>query len=159
PRSRALLEESVRLPEDLGSFSFVLVVRSVLANVARAEGRFEAAQTLLLDGLRQAVRNNARGKILHDICSLGLLAMATGDRVRGTRLIAVYASPTGLVGTVDTADLRLEGQAALAQAREILGDAAYDAAWDAGQAMTLEQAVTDALEAGLPAQEVTAALP
>jgi uncharacterized protein (DUF2336 family) len=33
----------------------------------------------------------------------------------------------------------------LPRIRAALGDAAYDAAWDEGQAMTLEEAVADAL--------------
>ncbi len=122
------------------------MTRSGLGDLARSEGRFGDARTLLLEGLRQAVRDHAPAAILHQVCSLGILAVATGDYTRGTRLIAAHASPTGLVATVHTPDLRIEGQVGLARAREALGDAAYGAAWDAGQAMTLEQAVAFALE-------------
>jgi hypothetical protein len=44
-------------------------------------------------------------------------------------------------------DLREESERASARAREALGDAAFAAAWEEGRAMSMEQAITYALEA------------
>ncbi len=154
PRARTLIEEGIRLNAighmaEGGGFEppgARHLTRGGLGNLARSEGRFSDARALLQEGLRRAVRDHAPAAILHQVCSLGILVVTMGDHARGTRLIAASASPTGLVGTVHAPDLRIEGPAALARAREALGEAAYAAAWAAGQAMTLEQAIAYALE-------------
>ena len=56
------------------------------------------------------------------------------------------AGAEGLIGTVHMPDVRAEAPGFLERARAALGDTAYAAAWAAGQAVTLEQAVADALE-------------
>jgi hypothetical protein len=60
-------------------------------------------------------------------------------------LLAAAAGGAGPLGTVHMPDVRAEAPEHLERARAALGAAAYTAAWAAGQAMPLEQAVADAL--------------
>ena len=52
----------------------------------------------------------------------------------------------GPIGTVHIPEVRVEAPGYLERARAALGETAYAAAWAAGQAMTLEQAIAYALE-------------
>jgi uncharacterized protein (DUF2336 family) len=73
------------------------------------------------------------------------LAAARGDPVRAVRFSAAAARLCELSGV--PAHRTQEGgiRDRLPSIRTALGDAAYDAAWAEGRAMTLEQAVADAL--------------
>ena len=76
----------------------------------------------------------------------GMLEIARGAAARGVTLIAACARGEGPIGNVHMPDARVEAPDFLEQARQTLGEAGYAAAWAAGQAMTLEQAVAYALE-------------
>ena len=84
------------------------------------------------------------------MCLAGLLEVARGAPARGVTLLGAGAGGEGLIGTVHVPDVRAEAPGFLEQARAALGEAGYAAAWAAGQAMTLEQAVAYALEDAPP---------
>jgi non-specific serine/threonine protein kinase len=114
--------------------------RRVLARIARAEGNHLEARDHLVKGL-----------ILHRIGAFdlqtwdclqqfGVNALDRQALATGVRLMAAAHShlPDSYVDPSATAELT--------PVRSRLGDEAYDRAWAAGQAMSLEQAVADALE-------------
>jgi hypothetical protein len=61
-------------------------------------------------------------------------------------LLGAGADGAGLIGTVHVPQVRAEAPGFLERARQALGEAGYAAAWAAGRAMTLEEAVAYALE-------------
>ena len=75
-----------------------------------------------------------------------MLEVARGAPARGVTLLGAGAVGEGLIGTVHMPDVRAEAPGFLERARQALGEAGYAAAWAAGRAMTLEQAVAYALE-------------
>jgi hypothetical protein len=122
----------------------MVLARQALANLARAEGRFEEARA----GLRAVLRDmitRIPSYVPEHLGLFGILAVAQGEYARGVRLIAVQPAITGFIGTTNTPDVRIEGEAALARARAALGEEAFAAAWAEGQALTLEEAVAYAL--------------
>ena len=80
------------------------------------------------------------------MCLAGLLEVARGAPARGVTLLGAGAVGEGPIGTVHMPDVRAEAPGFLERARAALGEAGYAAAWAAGRAMTLEQAVAYALE-------------
>jgi hypothetical protein len=122
------------------------LVALALGNVARAEGRYEEARTLLHGTLRRLRQRGVAESVLDAVCMVGLLEIARGATARGVTLIAACARGEGPIGTVHQPDVRVEVPDFLNQARQTLGEVAYAAAWGAGQAMTPEQAVAYALE-------------
>jgi predicted ATPase/DNA-binding CsgD family transcriptional regulator len=142
--SRARLERSLPLMERWHFASGRFWAQAALANLARAEGRLSEARKLLLAQLLWATTEGDCAAVQHQLCSFGVLAATEGNDALAVRLIAPTTSPEGLVGTVHTPDLRLEGQAALARAREALDEAAYDAALTGGRTALLDDLVAEA---------------
>ena len=120
-----------------------------LGNLARAEGRYEEARTLLHAQLRSLLRVGEVA-VLADVAGMaGMLEVARGAPRRGVTILAACAGfgGAGPIGTVHIPEVRVEAPGYLERARAALGETAYAAAWAAGEAMTLEQAVAYALEA------------
>ena len=134
-------------------FAFREPARWALANLARDEGRPDAAHRLLANSLEDLRRLGEIGQLWAPICMAGLLAIAAGDAARGVALVAACAPPTGPVGTVHVPELRVEVPVFLARARAALGAAAYEAAWARGRRMTLQGAADLACAEAMPRPE------
>jgi hypothetical protein len=145
-RSHACVEESLVVLEAAHHHGALEQAWSALASLARVEGRLEEASQILRDGLRRLRRRPFHHSASAQLGLIGILEIARGRVERGVRLLGAHAATAGAVGTVHDPDVRIEGEAALARARELLGEAAYDAAGAAGRSMTFQEAVDDALE-------------
>jgi hypothetical protein len=82
-------------------------------------------------------------------CLVGFaaLAAAQGDADRGARLLGAVDAALATIGVNLYFGDRFERERTLRALHVTLSDDAFDAAWAEGQAMTLEQAVDDALAA------------
>jgi hypothetical protein len=149
--ARARLEALRRGGDRIGGPGGVLATSEDLlalerGSLARAEGRHAAAGAHLHGALRRLHRRG-EGALLRSAVGLaGFLEIARGQDVRGVTLLGACARGEGPLGTVHMPEVRAEAPGFLERARQALGEAAYGAAWAAGQAMTLEQAVAYALE-------------
>ena len=114
-------------------------------NLARADGRYAEACAHLHGALRRIHRRGEGALLRSAVCLAGLLEVARGAPARGVTLLAAGAAGEGPIGTVHMPEVRAEAPGSLEQARQALGEVAYRVAWAAGQAMTLEQAVAEAL--------------
>jgi non-specific serine/threonine protein kinase len=137
----------------LDRFNFREPARWALANLARDEGQYGEAQRLLAGSLEDLSRLGEVGQLLAPTCMAGLLAIAAGDTSRGVALVAACAPPAGPVGTVHVPELRVEVPVFLARARAALGGAAYEAAWERGRRMTLQEAADLARAEAVPRPE------
>ena len=154
PRARARLEEVrqhvVRLGEAAGHEAAWWQDLPALerGNLARAEGRHAEARTHLHGALRRLHRRGEGALLRSAVCMVGLAEVARGAPARGATLLGAGAGAdgAGVIGTVHVPQVRAEAPGFLERARQALGGAGYAAAWTAGRAMTLEQAVTYALE-------------
>ena len=77
------------------------------------------------------------------------MAVATAQHVSAVRLFGAAATVRDSIGHPPYPDEQHEYDRLLTAAREQLGDDAFVAAWAAGRALTLEQAIAEAL-AGSP---------
>jgi tetratricopeptide (TPR) repeat protein len=143
--ARSRLEECLAFCRENGRQDKVGSVQLNLAKLALLAGGPDQAAALLRDSLLDA---RGRDDPPHRVACLGLaglLAIRQGARCRGTRLIAaVIASPELLVSALDL-DERQALQAGVEEARETLGEPCFSQAWVAGQALTLGEAVEEAL--------------
>ena len=127
-----------------------VAVSASLGDVARAEGRYAEARTRLHALLRSLLRDGDAVGLAAVAAMAGMLEVARGAPRRGVTILAAVAGAGGggPIGTVHIPEVRVEAPGYLDQARAALGEAGYAAAWAAGQALTLEQAVAYALEEG-----------
>jgi hypothetical protein len=144
-RSRMSAEQSLTLLDESRHAFGAEGARIVLADLARAEGHFADARAILTDVLVRYHGRGDRAFMAEQVCWLGVLAIDQGAHRRGVRLLGAGAVANPLFGTIHEPDLRLGARTGLADARAILGNEPFAAAWAEGQAMSLEQAVAYAL--------------
>jgi hypothetical protein len=77
--------------------------------------------------------------------AIGRLASAAGQWASAARLLSAATAVYRSLGIEQFPDHRGEHEHAVAAARAGLGDEAFTAAWDAGQALLPEHAVAEAL--------------
>jgi predicted ATPase/DNA-binding SARP family transcriptional activator len=133
--------ESLAVAREVASQMQLGTVAHNLGVVALGQGDRPQARSYF----RESVALQEQSDILYaagwNVWALGRLALAEGQLAAGVRLLAaglghlrIHADP---VDPIDREDTDRE----LAQARAHLGEAAFAAAWAAGQAMTLEEAI------------------
>jgi non-specific serine/threonine protein kinase len=146
--ARARLEESVAIYRQLGNEWGVSMSVNNLGMVARAEGNLAEALTRLKEGLliRRELGDTSRGIAL-SLEEFACLALALGSPGRAARIWG-HAERLRQVHDVPLFPaLLVDHQRHVAAARAAMrDDAAFDAAWQDGYSMTLEQAIEYALE-------------
>lgn len=133
-RLRALVDEARRQQDPVLYLSMVL---TELAYVVELRGDPESALELHLE----AFRISEEYESLRGMCwSLEGIAACLPDKTVAAKLLgaadATRAAEGYLVTSAESGDIRR----AVAVARDALGDADYQTAWDAGSALSLEQA-------------------
>ena len=146
--ARDRLHESLELARQLGDRGHSSSALWNLGDVALAEGDHEAARAFYQEVMTilQTLSNTAR---LRDLLkSFACLAAAQGQMERVARLLGAFAagseSQNEAAAPPLTEDLWQRREALLA--RGVLGEVAFAAAWDQGHAMTLPQALDEALQ-------------
>jgi predicted ATPase len=150
-RAEVMLEEVLRLAREVGDMTFLSSALEDLGMVALELGDLERAGTRLRESLLIGREIGGIWLILSVLIYLASVAVARGARERAARLWGAaegLSEATGL-SLAAAVNLRLY-ERYLATARAELGEAAWEEAYAEGQAMTLEEAVSYALEEGIP---------
>jgi non-specific serine/threonine protein kinase len=143
--ARFHLEKSLAMVEQLGpsySLAFSLVWLGLAAlrqgDSTAARARFEKSVAI-----RREVGDKAG--MSASLEGLAGLAAAQGQAIRAARLFGAAQAVRDTFGARMPASERTEYEHNMAAARALLDDAAFNAAWAEGRAMTMEQAVEYAL--------------
>lgn len=145
-RARPLLEQSLALfcePDDRYMASRA---RLALGHVARLEGNYVQARSMYAWAITVLKELGNSWGIFYLLEAFGQLALAEGEMVRATRLLGAAERLGESIGTVLIPAEQAEHERSVAIARAGLGESAFAAAWAAGQAMTLDEAIACALE-------------
>jgi predicted ATPase/DNA-binding CsgD family transcriptional regulator len=145
-RQAARWEESLALFRATGDATGVAVVLSNLGEQAGRRGAWSVAAPSFAEALTLSWRDGDRWTLPSCLESLGRVALlGIGQAERAVRLFAAASAVRASTGfppqTQEAADLSRD----LAAARARLGDDAFDAAWEAGRVLPVEQAVAAAL--------------
>jgi predicted ATPase/DNA-binding SARP family transcriptional activator/DNA-binding CsgD family transcriptional regulator len=149
-RAVALLEEGLALFRELGDMRGIGMCLCSLGLTALEQGDSERAAALLEDALR--VLRELRDKVGTLYCLLGAAGVASsrGQPARAARLWGATEAMRETIGLTlspfHSSHYDYEGH--LAAARSLLDEAAWEAAWADGRAMTPEQAIEYALGTG-----------
>ena len=146
----ALFEEGLALLREAGDKWAVAMALSGLGRVAFRQGDHRRATARYAESL--ALRWDVAGKRGIAGCLIGLaeVAGALGEHERAARLVGAAASLLDAIGTPVWPVDRAQFDHAVAAARAGLGEDAFAAAWAAGRALPLDQAVGYALAAPPP---------
>jgi len=151
--ARTLFEESLALCRETGHY-WILQVLSTLGSVEREVGDYVRAATLYQERL---LLGRERKDALATAWSLEDFAGLAGRQGQWERAVCLFGAAEALCAMLNCT-FPLTGveeyERTAAASRAALGTEAFSAAWEAGRAMTLEQAIAFALEAsseiGLP---------
>jgi predicted ATPase/transcriptional regulator with XRE-family HTH domain len=119
--------------------------RFELGNVMLLRGELTRAGALYRQALVTWQASDDRSAMALAINGLSWIASALDNAERAARLSGVAAARREESGTIVLPPHRWLDARAVAHARKILGDTAYDPAWAAGKAMPLEQAIAYAM--------------
>jgi predicted ATPase/transcriptional regulator with XRE-family HTH domain len=145
-RATALLEESLALFRALGIAGSIAEELIGLGRVLVAQGEVRRAATLLAEGLRLVLAAGPRWLVAAGLEGLAEAGAAGGEAARAARLLGTAAALRATMGAPLRPADRPGYHSAEAAARAALDEEAFAAAWAAGAALRLEQAVTEALE-------------
>jgi predicted ATPase/class 3 adenylate cyclase/Tfp pilus assembly protein PilF len=144
-RGVALFDESLALFRQIGDQGNVAVTLSNRGWVARKQGDLAQAETLQREGL-------ALARELGDLyqCAAGLehLASTAGAAGQGARAARLWGAATPVreaLSAPQPSDERADTEAAVAPARAALGEEQWATAFAAGRALSLEEAIAEAL--------------
>jgi tetratricopeptide (TPR) repeat protein len=144
-RAIALLEEGLALQRALGDKGGIASSFANLAEIARYRSDYARATTLYKESLALYRDLGDRNRIVDCLEGLAVVAGAKQQAARAARLFGaaeVLRESIGMpVSPSDSADFDRNVAAARAQ----LDEAAFAAAWAAGRALPLEQAIVEAL--------------
>jgi non-specific serine/threonine protein kinase len=145
-RAASLYEQSVQLCREHDDHVGVAVSVHNLARVAQAEGDLPRAASLFVQSLT-TFRDQGHHRGVAD-CLVGLAGVAAmgGRPEQAARLFGAGVTHRDNGGLPLSPVKRGEAERDLAMAKRALAPAAFAAAWQSGQALTLEQAMDEALK-------------
>jgi tetratricopeptide (TPR) repeat protein len=116
-----------------------------LGNTALRTGNLPRARELFSEGLTMSVELGDQARIADYLNAAGRFAATTGRWESVARLLGTATALYRTAGVEQFPDHQKEHEQAMAAAKANLGDEAFTAARDAGQALLPEQAVAEAL--------------
>jgi tetratricopeptide (TPR) repeat protein len=146
-RAEALYAESLALRRDLGDKYGIAHALRGLANIAQQQGHTEQAISHYRASLALYREVSSLEGIAACVKGLAVVATAQGQHTHAAELLGAAESVKAPAGVLVPPTERPAHDRALATLRDQMSADAFASAWAAGQAMTLEQAVTRALEA------------
>jgi len=147
-RARTLYEESLALSRTVGEPYASAVALHNLGEVAHDQGDADRAAALFGEGLTLGQAMGDKETVAFCLEGCAHVAVAQGQPGRATRLLGAADALRAAIGVPIPPTDQAGYDRAVIAARKILGDDAFAAAWAAGAALSLEQAITLALEVG-----------
>jgi hypothetical protein len=140
----------VEAAQRVSKLAFEESARLVLAFSALQRGDLLQAEEQALWALRMACDLDQTLSVLSGVETVGLVASRKGHAEKSARLLGAVAALREAVGLVADPLWHKAVEAMVAPGREVLGKEQWAAAFQAGRALTLEEAVAEALEESSP---------
>ncbi len=154
-----LLDESLRIWQDMESYSAQAKVLTCLAAVALARGNLIHAQQLLVEGLAyHALIRWVKPELVDCLFVAARLAAAQGEFTRAATLFGMGERLRVEIHHALDAPLRLQVETALKQVRTSLTEEQFAGAWQEGTRWTLDDALA-VMGNGMPAARGPTGLP
>jgi hypothetical protein len=145
-RAQKLTEEAVALLRELGSRGDVSVGLQNLGWIAFLRNDLGKAVDLYKQSLALAWDTGLYALVLDDLVGFACLAGAQGDAVRAAQLCGAAEALHKATGYPKDPISHAEMEPYLASGRSKIHEAVWEEAWEEGRRMTLEEAVSYALE-------------
>jgi hypothetical protein len=147
-RAATLQEEALTLARGSGSRVGLAAALCGLALVSTDLGDYARAAALARELLTLHVELGNKRGLLDSFETFAVIAAATRDDERAARLFGVAEALRRWIGVAPVPKDRAYNEPRIAAVRGRLGEEAFAAAWASGRAMSLDDAIADALEPG-----------
>jgi predicted ATPase/class 3 adenylate cyclase len=147
--AQACFEECLAIARQRGDKWGIGAALLNLGHLALRSADAQRAGELYSEGLAINVELGDQARVADYLNAIGRLAAAAGQWLAAARLLSAATALYRSLGIEQFPDHREEHEHAVAAAKASLGDEAFTAAWDAGQALLLEQAIPEALSVAL----------
>jgi predicted ATPase/class 3 adenylate cyclase len=144
--ARSLLEESLQLTEHWRNKHTQLAVESELAHIARQSGDLAFAEQAYRKTIVRWKETGHRAAISNQLECLAFIARAQIQPGRAIRLLGAAEALRESIASPMTGVERVEYEREVAALREQVSPAAFSTDWIGGRSLTMDQAVTLALE-------------
>jgi predicted ATPase/class 3 adenylate cyclase len=148
PAAQAQVDESIVAVRALGDRIGLSVHLANAGSIARKRGDFGRAWALQREALAVQWEMDTRRFIAETLLMLAATAAASGMGEQAARLYGATAALQQRLGYPARALWRVDTEEAVAPARATLGEERWAAAFAAGRALSLEEAITEALGEG-----------
>lgn len=145
-RASAYYEEALACTRRAGG-SGVHVMLANLGNVARRQGNLTKAEARYREALELARETGDPRSMTETLEGMAMVVAAFGDGGRAALLLGAALAVRDAIGAPMPPHQRADLEDAIAAARTALGEDGWSATLAAGRALSLEQAVLEALEA------------
>jgi predicted ATPase/DNA-binding SARP family transcriptional activator len=152
PASRSFLEEALQISRRLGNRSRECGALSSLGGTCQEMGELSEARECFAQALAIEREQGQQEGILQSIQRLARLSELEGEPLRAVRLCGAAATAGEAAGVPIPAFAKADHDRAMGAARAVLGEEVFAAAWVEGQALTLEEAIAEAM-AGHPTSQ------
>jgi predicted ATPase/class 3 adenylate cyclase len=152
-RAQALLEQGRALFRNLGEQSGAAMALFELGRTAHRQGDAMRAAALFAETLLPFQRTGCWRDLAYALAGLAEIAGERRQPERAARLLGAAEALREAIGHPLPPIMREEYDSAVAAARTQMDEDAFAAAWSAGRALSLEQAIAEAL-AGVASNEV-----
>jgi len=144
-RVLALLQQAVAWWREKGNQVSLGLLTDILGAVLYSAGQAEEGLAILHEGLTLQMQLGQTYVVIEIIELLAGIALGQGQTVQAARLLAATTALRRVLGLPGYPAARCFYDHTLAAARAQLDEATFVAAWAAGRALTLEQAIAEAL--------------
>jgi non-specific serine/threonine protein kinase len=140
-----LQEERLAICRQLGDPHLLIHALGAMGHFLRDGGDYPGARSVYVESLALRRQHNYRIAIAQSLEDLAVLAGRQGQAERAIRLLGAGEAFCETLGARPPVAIAGEYERTTAESRAALGEAAFAAAWAEGRAMSLEQAIEDAL--------------
>jgi len=139
-------QEGLELARRLDDSYLILKMLVCLSNLSRQSGALDAARAQLSESMILARRIESKWMLAYIIEGFAYVCVAEGEARRAAQLLGFSQAWREIIGNPLLPIFLPDYERRVALAREALGQNAFDAAWKAGQALPLAQALELAMQ-------------
>jgi tetratricopeptide (TPR) repeat protein len=140
-RTKELYEESLRLMQELGHTQGMAIALANLGDTAERQGEYQQAKALHEESLRLWRELGDRWGTAESLIGLGAVAAHQQQHERAIQLLGAADAFCTSIGFSPEPAGRERMETVCREARTALSAEAYEAAWNQGVAMSLEEAI------------------
>jgi predicted ATPase/DNA-binding CsgD family transcriptional regulator len=145
-QAKSAYEECQRIAEETGEIRRIRYMIGNLAVVAQREGDYERARQLAEQALKLSLEVNNTLDTAEVLMTLASIMTESGQPETATRLLGAWEAVLQHMGAASQSAIRPRIERTFDALRATLGDETFQALWDEGRALSLQQAVAIALE-------------